>query len=336
MTSVLSRPAPAAPRERWSGARVLRLLGGRSGAVRRPVVFLVVAFVVATIASSRFATVANLKALLVSSSFLVIVAAGEAFVVLIGSIDLSVQSLLASSGMIIAWLTTLQHANVGLAVLATLAFGAGAGLLSGVLVAKARIPSFVVTLAGYWGYRGVALLINGGKYISPSSGLFSFSALAGNLAGISYFTIIALGVVVVAQLVLSYTPLGLRLRAVGSSEISAKRVGVHSQRGKIAVFMVSGFLAACAGIMITAWEVSIYPLTGQGYSLEAIAAVVLGGIPFTGGRGSVVGAALGALTLGIISDVIVLVALPSQYEYIFVALVLVVAGLQTRGSIFTK
>jgi ribose transport system permease protein len=90
-------------------------------------------------------------------------------------------------------------------------------------------------------------------------------------------------------------------------------------------------LAAFAGILIAAWQGSMYPTTGSGYSLQAIAAVILGGIPFTGGRGTIVGAAIGALIIGLINDIIVLVGLPSLYEYIFVAIVLVIAGLQARA-----
>jgi ribose/xylose/arabinose/galactoside ABC-type transport system permease subunit len=118
--------------------------------------------------------------------------------------------------------------------------------------------------------------------------------------------------------------------------MAARRVGLETAWLKMSVFVVSAVLAAGAGIMITAWQGSIYPLTAQGYSLEAIAAVILGGIPFTGGRGTVVGVALGAVLIGVINDVIVLLGLPSLYEYIFVAIVLVVAGLQARGNLLTK
>lgn len=96
------------------------------------------------------------------------------------------------------------------------------------------------------------------------------------------------------------------------------------------VLAISGFTAALAGIMITAWQGSIYPLTGEGDSLQAIAGVILGGIPFTGGRGTLVGAALGVLVIGVINDIIVLVGLPAMYEYIFVAAILILAGLQAR------
>lgn len=318
-----------------------RIAFGREGSVRRPVAFLIAAVIIATIITPSFLRPANINSLLVGSSFLVVVAVGEAFVIMIGSIDLGVESMLASFGMAIAWLTVFQGAPTGLALLVTLAGSLLVGLVVGLLVAKVHIPSFVVTLGTYWGFRGIALLTNGGAYISPASAKpaksgFGFDAVAGSTAGVSNLIIIAFVIVVVAQCVLSFSSVGLRLKSIGSNELAARRVGLKADWLKVSAFVASAFLAACAGIMITAWQGSIYPNTAEGYSLEAIAAVILGGIPFTGGRGSIVGVALGALILGIINDLIVLLGLPALYEYIFVAIVLIVAGLQARAGWLVK
>jgi ribose/xylose/arabinose/galactoside ABC-type transport system permease subunit len=304
------------------------------------VLFLVIVCIVATLVDPTFARLSNINALLISSSFLVVASVGEAFVIMVGSIDLGVESILASFGMLVAWLTVLHGQPTAVAILATLAGAAVLGGIVGLLVSRVHIPSFIVTLGTYWGMRGIALLFNGGNYISPASVTpsrpFGFGAVAGSSFGVSNLIIIAVVVVVAAQVVMSFTPLGLRLKSVGSSEMAARRVGLETAWLKMSVFVVSAVLAAGAGIMITAWQGSIYPLTAQGYSLEAIAAVILGGIPFTGGRGTVVGVALGAVLIGVINDVIVLLGLPSLYEYIFVAIVLVVAGLQARGNLLTK
>ncbi len=316
-----------------------RLLGAE-GSVRRPIAFLIIAFIIATAITPSFARAGNLNALLISSSFLIVTAVGEAFVIMVGSIDLGAESLLACGGMFIAWLTVLHEVPTAPALFLTLAAATLVGLLVGLLVSKVHIPSFIVTLGTYWGMRGIALLLNSGSYISPTSvhppRPFGFGPVAQGTAGVSNLIIIAVVLVALGQCVLSLTPLGLRLKMVGSNEVAARRTGVKAAWLKASVFAVSAFLAASAGIMITAWQGSIYPLTAQGYSLEAIAAVILGGIPFRGGRGTIVGAALGALLIGIINDVIVLLGLPSLYEYIFVALVLVVAGLQARGGPLVK
>lgn len=318
----------------------LRRVLGREGSVRRPIAFLVCAGIIATIVTHSFIRTSNLNELAISSSFLVMLAVGEAFVILVGSIDLGVESLLASFGMVVAWLTVFHQVPAGLALLATLAGAVLLGMGVGLLVAKVHIPSFVVTLGTYWGFRGVALLANGGSYISPASTTpprpFGFAAVAGKSFGVSNLIVIAVLVTAAAQVVVSYTPLGTWLKSVGSNELAARRVGLRVDALKVSVFAVSALLAAGAGIMITAYQGSIYPDTGQGYSLEAIAAVILGGIPFAGGRGTVVGAALGAVLIGIINDVIVLLGLPALYEYIFVAVVLVVAGLQARTGLLNK
>jgi ribose/xylose/arabinose/galactoside ABC-type transport system permease subunit len=314
--------------------RYIAALAGRPGSVRRPVAFLVIICAAASVLSPSFLTVANFTALLTSSSFLVVVAVGEGVVILVGMIDLGVESVLAASGMFIAFLTVFNDVSAGLAIVLTLAGGVAVGVLAGLLVARGGIPSFLVTLASYWGFRGVALLFNGGNYISPDAVSpprpFGFSGIAETIGGVPVLIIVALVVVILAQVVVSFTPLGAWIRASGSNEDAARAVGVRTNVVKVLALATSGLTAALAGIMITAWQVSIYPLTGEGYSLQAIAGVILGGIPFSGGRGTIVGAALGVLVIGVINDIIVLIGLPALYEYIFVAVILVLAGLQAR------
>ncbi len=317
-----------------------RVLFGRPGHIRRPLIFLFVIGLAASLASGSFLTLRNITALLTSSSFLVVASVGEAFVVMVGMIDLGVESLLAASGMFVAWLYVMNDVPGPVALIATLAGGALVGAAVGVLVARGRIPSFIATLGTYWGLRGVALLFNGGNYISPDtvnpSREFSFAWISGTFDGVPVLILIALLVVLLGQGLMSLTPAGAWIMATGSNESAARAVGLRTGAVKLAVLALSGFAAAMAGIMITTWQDSVYPLTGQGYSLEAIAAVILGGIPFTGGRGTIVGAAIGALVIGVINDVIVLIGLPALYEYIFVACILVLAGLQARSAAAAK
>ncbi len=313
---------------------------GANGSVRRPILFVILALLISSMIAPSFLSLKNIEALLVSSSFLMIIAVGEAIVVITGMIDLGVQSVFASGGMLVAYLSVFGNQPAYIAVPVGLIFGALVGLLVGLLVTKGRIPSFIVTLGTYWGLRGIALLFNGGNYISPYSVTpnrpFGFMGFAGHTFGVSNLIIIALLMIALGQITISYTPFGTWLKGIGSNEASARTVGLNTDRIKITAFMISSVLAVLAGVMMTAWQASIYPVTGEGYSLQAIAGVILGGIPFTGGRGSVVGAALGALIIGLIDDMIVLLGLPALYEYIFVAVILVVAGLQARGKGFVK
>lgn len=309
---------------------------GRSGSARRPLIFLIISCVIATIIAPSFLTISNIQAVLVGSSFLIVAAVGEAFVVMIGSIDLGVGSILAAGGMLLAWLTVFNSVPSGLAIPLTLVAGGCIGAIVGSLVAIGRLPSIIVTLGTFWGIRGVALLFNDGNYISPYSVTparpFGFSWIAGDVGNIPVMIIIAIVVVTIGQLLLSFTPIGSWIKTVGSNENAARSVGISTALIKIGVLTASGVLAALAGIMLTAWQHSIYPLSGQGDALLIIAAVVLGGIPLTGGRGSIVGAALGVIVIQIIHDVIVLVGLPARYQYIFIAFVLILAGFQARSG----
>jgi ribose/xylose/arabinose/galactoside ABC-type transport system permease subunit len=337
MTAARGAPSTAHQLAHHRVRRTWRLAIGREGSVRRPVGFLLLGVIIATVVSPTFIKPGNLNEVLINSSFLVVLAVGEAYVIMAGSIDLGPESLLAAFGLLAAFLTVQHGVPTVPALIATFVGAAVVGLCVGLLVAKVHIPSFVVTLASYWGFKGVALLVNGGEYIAPSPGKpLGFASISGSTGGISNLILIALAVVVVAQVVLTFTPYGTWLRSVGSNELAARRVGVHADAVKVSVFMVSAVLATLGGLMITAYQGSIYPLSGAGFSLEAIAAVILGGIPFTGGRGTVVGVALGALMIGIINDLIVLIGLPSLWEYVFVAVILIVAGLQARGGFLVK
>lgn len=237
-TRPASFQAPAAPLSEWSDVDPWRRrasgLAGRPGSVRRPVAFLVIICAAASLLAPSFLTVNNLLALLTSSSFLIVLSVGEAVVILVGMIDLGVESVLSASGMLIAWLTVFHGIPAGPAVALTLAAGAAVGGIAGLLVARGGIPSFLVTLASYWGFRGVALLFNGGNYISPDavspSRPFGFSGIAGTIGGIPVLVMVALVVVIAAQLVVSFTPVGAWIRATGSNENGRSACGRTGSR----------------------------------------------------------------------------------------------------------
>ena len=302
----------------------------------KPVLFFFIAIIVATIISPQhFLKSENLRAVLISAAPLMLLAVGEALVVLTGMIDLGPESVLASSGIIIASLDLVVGLPTYLSVIITLLYGATVGLVSGLLVVKARIPSFVVTLGMYWGLRGLAMVISGGFPISPTivnpPKPISFSWVVGDIYGFPIMVIIALVVGVVFQIYVSLFKKGTDIYAVGGNEMAARNCGVNVDLTKIFVFIISGILGAIAGIIMTAWVNQAYAWTAQGFTLQTIAAVVLGGIPFTGGYGTIIGVLIGAFVIAMISDIIVLVGISPMYNYIAVALVLVLAGLQVRG-----
>ena len=162
----------------------------------KPLLFLIIAVGIAGILSPYFLTVRNIRAILISAAPLMIVAVGEALVVLTGMIDLSLESVLASSGVIIATMDIMWQFPSFLSIILTLFYGGLIGFTNGILVVKAKIPSFVVTLGMYWGLRGLAMVISQGYPISPSSVSpsrpFTFQWISGNISNIPVMVIIAL------------------------------------------------------------------------------------------------------------------------------------------------
>ncbi len=306
----------------------------------KPFVFLVIAIIAAQIISPIFLTWENIRAVLISAAPIMLLAIGEALVVLTGMIDLGPEAVLASSGIILASLDIVLGYPTFVSITVTLLYGMAVGFVTGILIVKARIPSFVVTLGNYWGLRGLAMVLSGGFPISPTivqpPRPFSFSGIVGSVFGFPIMVIIAIVIGVLLQLYITQFKKGTDIYAVGGNEMAARNCGINVDLTKIFVFVISGLLGALAGIIMAAWVNQAYAWTAQGYTLQTIAAVVLGGIPFTGGYGTVIGVLVGSFVIAMISDIIVLVGISPMYNYIAVAIVLILAGLQVRGAGFTK
>lgn len=306
----------------------------------RPLFFLIIAISIASALSPHFLTLRNFRAILISASPLMILAIGEALIIMTGMIDLGPESVLASSGVVIATMDILMGVPTYVSITLTLLYGALIGLTNGILVVKARIPSFVVTLGMYWGLRGLAMVISGGYPIGPSSVSpsrpLTFGAVAGSVKGIPVMVVIAISLTIFVHFYISEFKKGRDIYAVGGNELAARNCGINVDATKMFVFVISGILGALAGIIMTAWISQAYAWTGQGMTLQTIAAVVLGGIPFTGGFGTIIGVAMGSFVIAMISDVIVLIGISPLYTYIVTAIVLVLAGFQARRGAFVK
>ena len=250
----------------------------------------------------NFGTVTNLTNVLVDQSFLAIVALGMTFVIISGGIDLSVGSVFALGGVVAAWGS---HHGLLVALGAPLLLCGGIGLLNGVLIARAGMAPFIVTLASLLGARGLLLaLSNEGEttYKVPADGLFH--GLGADLMGVNLSVWIALVLFVVLGVVLTRTGFGQGVFALGGSEDAASLMGLRVARIKISVYVLSGLLAGFAGALNAAWVSSGVTILGTGMELDAIAAVVIGGTLLVGGAGSVVGTAAGVLLLGVIQNLI--------------------------------
>lgn len=262
----------------------------------------IVLFIVMCFISDFFLTKANLLNMLRQLSINGLLAVGMTFVLITGGIDLSVGSILTFSAMVGAlFLTQPGTYPVAVGVLVSVGVGLGIGLVNGILTAKCKVPAFIVTLGTQLIASGGALLLNNG---SPISGLKdSFNAIgAGTFLSIPYPVIIFGAAVVAGAIVLKNTRFGRYVYAIGGNMEAARACGINTVLVNISVYIISGFCAAIAGIVLAARVKTATPLAGEGYELDAIAATVLGGTSLTGGIGSVWGTIVGVLIIGLLNN----------------------------------
>jgi simple sugar transport system permease protein len=311
----------AKPTTRFSrGARV-EFIGRHFGVLSISVVF-VVLFAFFSIRADAFLTPENLINVARQIAPTVVVAMGMTYVITTGAIDLSVGSIVGLTAAALALMA--KTGNPVVALLATLAIGAAIGAINGALTAYGRLQSFIVTLAALTAVRGIALLITQG-YSTPIDSTFLLPLGQGKLLGLYTPTWIAIVTVAIAWYVFTRTRFGRYITAVGSNAESLRRSGVDIRRIQMAGLVLTGFLAAVAGIITATRLASGSSNSGTAFELEVITAVVLGGTSLMGGRGSVIGSAIGALTLGVISNGLVLLRVDVYWVPIVQGTILIVA-----------
>lgn len=250
--------------------------------------------------NDSFLTVNNLTNVARQVSINAIIAVGMTCAILTGGIDLSVGPVMALSGSIAAGLM-LGGLPMPLAMIAALLIGTLFGLANGACIAYLRMPPIIVTLASMGIARGLALLYTGGYPISGLPEAFSFFG-RGTVLGIQVPILIMAGVYVLAWLMLNHLPFGRYVYAIGGNEEAARLSGIRVSRYKVLVYVVSGLTAALAGLVLTSRLMSGQPNAGEGFELDAIAAVVLGGAAISGGRGAIIGTLVGAMMLGVLNN----------------------------------
>jgi ribose/xylose/arabinose/galactoside ABC-type transport system permease subunit len=293
----------ATRRERFAG--MLQRGGGF-------IVLGVVALSASVVFGPRFASVDNLLNILEASSFLALVAVGMTFVIIGGGIDLSVGSLLALSAVLAAYGS--QYGSV-VAIALPLGVCGLIGLANGLLVARARMAAFIVTLATLLFARGLAFAVSDeGNTIFHIDDRLAVIALGqGSVVGIRVPIVMAGLAVAIGWVVLTRTRYGLAVTAIGGNEDAARLMGLPIARVKTAMYATSGLLAGLAGLLVAARSSSGQSTIGVGLELQAIAAVVIGGTLLTGGSGSMAGTLAGVLLLNVINNVINQIGTLSSY-----------------------
>ena len=298
-SSSVARAAPQAFAQRLSG-RVDRLLridwfGAACG------VALVV--IVLSLLSPYFLTSDNLLTILVQTAVVAILAGGQTFVILTGEIDLATAAVAALTGGLVGML--MVHSGLdpyaGIAIAIAIAIGGAIGVFNGLLVAYARLPSFIVTLAGLSLWRGLGLQATGGFDSSPMPDVIGMLG-RGEVGPVPTPIIVMLGFYVAMAFLLQQTKIGRYIYAIGSNEDAVLLAGIRVRPYKAAAFAISGLSSGLAAIVLIGRLDSSGGTIAQGLELDAIAAVVLGGTSLFGGRGSIWGSLLGAVLMATIRN----------------------------------
>ncbi len=270
----------------------------------------------------------NLQNVTKDAAIIAIVAVGEALVIITKNIDLSVESTIGLVAYVVGDVLRTQHVPVAEAWLLGIALGLALGMLNGVVVAGFKVPSIVATLGTLSVYRGFDFFVANGREVNLVDLPAGYSNVATqNVFGVPVFAYLAVTVVVVVAVVLRYTVLGRQIYAVGSNAAAAAILGIRSRLTVFIAFSLCGLLAGVGGVL---WGIdygTIYATSGSGLALQVIAATVVGGVSISGGSGTVVGAALGALFLGLINNALLVLLLPQEWlQVIYGAVILFAVG----------
>ena len=317
--------------DRRSLAALRKLPLARLGSVLRRfgiVIAFALLVVILSLLSGSFLTVSNLLNIARQVSINAVIAAGMTFVILTGGIDLSVGSVLAVSGAVIAGLLSAgRPLLVGIG--AGLAVGAALGLLDGLVITRGKVQPFIATLGMLTIGRGLTLVYTDGRPITGLPDAFVWLG-AGEVSRIPVPVVIMILVSLISYGILTQTVFGRYVYAIGGNEEAARLSGVDVATHKTLVYVISGVLSAVSAVILTARLNSAQPTAGVGFELDAIAAVVLGGTTLAGGEGSIGGTLQGAFIIGVINNGLNLLNVNPFYQQVVKGAVILLAVLLDR------
>jgi ribose transport system permease protein len=305
------------------GSAPARRSGSRIELLRRsfPSIFLVVLVVVFTIMSPRFLSLGNLSTVLEQGTVLLVTSLGATFIIMAGSIDISVGAIVAVSALV----TALTANSLGaLAIVPAVLAGAACGCINGLLLAVGKVPSFVATLGTQVVYRGLVLYFTKGAPVEISSDSFldTYSSIS---FGIPNTVMIGLVLAILAWAIFRFTVFGREVLAIGGGERVSILTGIAVTRVKILMFLLLGALCGMAGLLQGARTMAATSQLGLGLELDVIASVVVGGTPLTGGLGSITNTFLGVLIITLLSNGMNMAGVDPYLQNIIKGVVLVTA-----------
>ncbi|MFE6172341.1 substrate-binding domain-containing protein [Streptomyces sp. NPDC056464] len=305
--------------------------GGAAGGVRRlllengALTALIVLVVAMSALSGDFLTTDNLLNVGVQAAVTAILAFGVTFVIVSAGIDLSVGSVAALSATVLAWSATAHGVPVVIAVLLAVATGIVAGLVNGFLISYGKLPPFIATLAMLSVARGLSLVISKGSPIAFPDSVSHLGDTLGGWLPVPVLVMVVMGLI--AAFVLGRTYIGRSMYAIGGNEEAARLSGLRVKKQKLAIYAMSGVFAAVAGIVLASRLSSAQPQAADGYELDAIAAVVIGGASLAGGTGKASGTLIGALILAVLRNGLNLLNVSAFWQQVVIGVVIALAVL---------
>jgi sugar transport system permease protein len=288
-------------------------------------IILVALCVLLSLRAPNFLTAGNLLNVLRSISMQALIAFGMTLVIIVGEIDLSVGAAAAFAGCLLAYLTQ-RGLPIPLGIVATLAAGGALGTFTGLMRTRFSVPTFITTLALFTGLKGGALMLTGGFPITPFPAWFEFLG-GGYVLGIPFPALLMLVAFVIIHGMMRYTKLGRAIYAVGGNRVAARLSGIAVARVRIWTLAITGMLAAMSGIMLSARIMSGTPTVAQGWELDVIASVIIGGTSLFGGVGTVWGTLVGIVFIGVIINGMTLLDIPIYTQYVVRGLLIFAAVL---------
>jgi ribose transport system permease protein len=277
---------------------------------------------------NKFLNARNLTQLAKDTSFIAIMAVGATFVIIAGGIDLSVGAIYALASVLSALVFSKGEGQMLLGVLVCLGVATMCGALNGGMIVLLKVHPFIITLGTMAIYRGIAFVATQGQSVGGFPEAFRQFVRRETANGLSLVPLVVMVLVtVIGGIYLSRLAAGRRIYAVGGNELASRFSGIHVDRVKLSVFVISGLTAGIAALLALGYYGSASSGDGQGYELNVIAAAVVGGASLSGGKGSALGALLGALIIQMISTGIVILNIDQNYSQIIIGAVVILAVL---------
>ncbi len=293
---------------------------------------LIVLMTVFSLASENFLQKDNLIGILQATAVNGVLAVASTFVIITGGIDLSVGTLMTFCAVVAGVFLTYWGLPMPVGIVAAIAAGALCGSVSGMIIAKMKVPPFIATLGMMMLLKGLALVISGTRPIyfndTPNFPVISQESLIGEILPflpIPNGVLILFVVAIASSVVLTRTALGRYTFALGSNEEAVRLSGVNTDFWKIVVYTVSGAICGIAGLIIASRLNSAQPALGQGYELDAIAAVVIGGTSLSGGRGTILGTLIGALIMSVLTNGLRILSVAQEWQTVVTGVIIILA-----------